>query len=193
MAARTAKGNRLCEVGPGGALRPCLALGFNPTGLGVSPTGLVFASDRRGYLQVFKPSRDGLVPGSPLAVLEKPHGVFVPSRGRLYVPVERGIAVVDVLGQRLLRTINLPVTPAAIWLSDNSGQLFAALYATNDVAKVDTTKENAPTNLLKGYTRPVAVWGDSATGSVYVVGGGRVCKLDALTGARVRCATLPHA
>jgi hypothetical protein len=193
MSARSAKGDRLCEVGRGGGLLPCLPLGFRPTGLGVSPTGLVFASDSSGYLQAFKPSRRGLLPASPLAVLAKPHGIFVPSRGRLYVPVNRGIAVVDVLGQRLLRIVHLPVTPAAIWVSDNSGQLFAMLYATNEVAEVDTTKESAPTRLLKGYPHPVAVSGDAATGAVYVVGGGRVCKLDALTGARSRCATLPHA
>ncbi len=193
MSARSDKGNRLCEVGPSGGLLPCLTLAFRPTGLGVSPTGTVFASDGRGYLQVFKPSRQGLLPASPLAVLARPHGLFVPSRGRLYVPVKRGIAVVDVLGQRVLRTIHLPVTPAAIWVSDRSGQLFAALYATNEVAEVDTTKNSAPTRFLKGYTRPVAVWGDAPAGWVYVVGGGQVCKLDALTGVPAHCTLLPHA
>jgi serine/threonine protein kinase len=191
MSSRSDKGNRLCEVGPSGGLLPCLPLGFRPTGLGVSPTGLVFASDARGYLQVFKPSRQGLLPASPLGVLSMPHGIFVPSRGRLYVPVERGIAVVDVLGQKVLRTIHLPVTPSSIWVSDLSGRLFAGLYATNQVARVDTTTESAPTSLLNGYTRPVAVSG--GTRFVYVVGAGKVCKLDALTGERQRCAPLTHA
>jgi protein kinase-like protein len=192
VAAATARGGRLCEIGPRGGFLPCQALAFRPTGLGVSPTGLVFASDEHGYLWRF--SGGTLAPAGVIAVGSDPHGVFVPSRGRLYVPVERGVAVVDVRDKRLERVIHLPVTPAAIWVSDYNGRLFAALYATDQVADVDTTRESAPRTLMKGYEHPVAVWGDAATNKVYVAGGGRVCKLDALTGQQIgRCATLPHA
>jgi hypothetical protein len=193
VAAASARGGRLCELGPNGGFVACLPLGFRPTGLGVSPTRLVFASDERGYLQVFRASGRRLLPAGALSVGANPHGIFVPSRGRLYVPVERGVAVVDALGRNRLRVIHLPVTPAAIWASPYSGRLFAALYATNQVADVDTTTESAATKLLANYERPVAVWGDAATNSVYVLGGGTVCKLDALTGTRRRCATLPDA
>jgi DNA-binding beta-propeller fold protein YncE len=192
VAAATAKGGRLCELGTKGDLLPCLLLGFRPTGLGVSPTGLVFASDANGYLWRF--SGQGLAPAGVFAVGANPHGIFVPSRGRLYVPIERGVAVVDVRGRRLERVIHLPVTPAAIWVSDYTGRLFAALYATNQVARVDTTTKIASTKLLDDYVRPVAVWGDAATNSVYVLGDGAVCKLDAFTGTKLRpCTVLPHA
>jgi hypothetical protein len=188
VAAASEKGGRLCELGPQGFLG-CLTLGFRPTGLGVSPTGLVFASDAQGYLWRFSGRR--LAPAGVLAVGANPHGIFLSSRGRLYVPIERGVAIIDALGKRLERVINLPVTPASIWVSSLSGRLFAALYATDQVARVDTTTGSAPTKLLNGYQRPVALWG--GTRFVYVLGGGTVCKLDALTGARERCASLPHA
>jgi hypothetical protein len=192
VAAASAKAGRLCEIATGGRrFLACLPLGFRPTGLGVSPTGRIFVSDVRGYLQIFNVSAKGLAPTSSLLVGANPHGIFVPSRGRLYVPVERGIAVVAPLGPNVLRTIHLPVTPAALWVSSLSGRLFAALYATDQVARVDTTTEGASTKLLNDYERPVAIWG--GTRFVYVLGGGRICKLDALTGAKVRCTDLPHA
>jgi hypothetical protein len=79
-------------------------------------------------------------------------------------------------------------------VSDYTGRLFAALYATDQVARVDTTTKGASTKLLEHYERPVAVWGDAATNAVYVLGGGSVCKLDAFTGTRIRsCTRLPRA
>ncbi len=189
VAAASKNGGRLCELAPKGGFLACQALGFRPTGLGVSPTGLVFAGDADGDLWRF--SGRSLAPAGVVAVGSDPHGLFQPSRGRLYVPIERGIAVVDALGKRLERVIHLPVTPAALWVSSLSGRLFAALYATDQVARVDTTTGSATTKLLNDYTRPVAIWG--GTRFVYVLGGGKVCKLDALDGTRKRCATLPHA
>jgi DNA-binding beta-propeller fold protein YncE len=191
VAAASAKSGRLCEINSAGTrFLACLPLGFRPTGLGVSPTGRVFVSDARGYLQMFNASTKRLAPAGSVLVGQHPHGIFVPSRGRLYVPVERGIAVVAPLGPNLLRTIRLPVTPAALWVSSLSGRLFAALYATDQVARVDTTTGSATTKLLNGYARPVAIWG--GTRFVYVLAARAICKLDALDGTRKRCATLPH-
>ena len=189
------KGGQLCELAIDGALRACLPLAFRPTGLGVSPTGMVFATDSLGYVQLFKPSAGRLVTAGAVAVGPKPHGMLVPSRGRVYVPIDRGIAVVDPLGRRLLRVIHLPVSPAAVWVSRFSGRLFAALYAIDRVARVDTTLADAKPAMLPGFGKPVAIWGTGGVAYVLNAADGTVCRLDALTGERLGpCrAALPHA
>jgi serine/threonine protein kinase len=184
---------RVCLIGENGSLAPCGDIGFRAAGLGSSPTGLVFAADRDGTIAVYNPQKGRLAYGRTAAVnLSKPHGTLVSSRGRLYVPVERGVAVVDPLDRKLLRVIHLPVTPAAIWVGRFSGRLFAALYATDQLALVDTTHDVAA-QLLSGYSRPVAVWGSGGTAYVYSAGDRSLCRLDALTGQRLVCRAVPHA
>jgi hypothetical protein len=184
-----AKSVRLCEVG-----RTCLKLGFRPTGLGVSPTGLVFTVDRPGYLQIFQASAGELIPSGEMYVGPNPHGTLVASRGRLYVPIRRGVAVVGPIGPQFFRVIHLPVSPAAIWVSQFSGKLFAALYAIDRIAVVDTTLATARPILFKGFSKPVAVWGTKDY--VYEVNAGdrTVCRLDPLLTVKLRCRpVLPHA
>jgi hypothetical protein len=183
------KPTRLCERD-----RPtCLRLGFRPTGLGASPTGEVFTADALGYVQVFRASAGRLIDSGAIVVGPHPHGTLVASRGRLYVPIRRGVAVVDPIGRRLLRVIHLPVTPASIWVSPFSGKLFAALYAIDRIATVDTTLANGRTELFAGFSRPVAVWGGKDY--VYEVNAGdeTICRLDPLFATRLRCSTLPNA
>jgi len=184
---------RVCVIGADGSLAPCGDLGFRAVGLGSSPTGLVFAADQDGTIAVYSPQKGRLAYGRTAAVnLAQPHGTLVSSRGRLYVPVDRGVAVVDPLNRKVLRVIHLPVTPSSIWVGRFSGQLFAALYATDQVALVDTTHD-VGAKLLSGYSKPVAVWGSGGTAYVYSAGDRSLCRLDALTAQRLGCRTVPHA
>jgi len=187
-----AKSTLLCElVGLG---RTCLKLGFRPTGLGVSPTGFVFTVDSPGYLQIFRASAGELIPSGEIYVGPNPHGTLVASRGRLYVPIRRGVAVVGPIGPKFFRVIRLPVSPAAIWVSPFSGKLFAALYAIDRIAVVDTTLESATPTLFKGFSKPVAVWGTKDYVYEANAGDGTVCRLDPLIAVRLRCRpVLPHA
>jgi len=193
VATARATSGELRELGPGGGIVARFPLGFRPTGLGMSPTGTVFAADGLGYVLPFQLSAGRLIPGDPIKVGADPHGTLVASRGRLYVPIRRGVAVVAPIGHLLLRTIRLPVSPAAIWVSPFSGKLFAALYAIDRIAVVDTTLRSATPTLLKGFSKPVAVWG----GDEYVyevnAGDGTVCRLDALFPDQRRCRPVPHA
>jgi Protein kinase domain len=182
---------QLCELGP---VHPCFPLGFRPTGLGVSPTGLVFTADRLGYVEVFQASAGRLIDSGPISVGADPHGTLVASRGRLYVPIKRGVAVVDPIGRKLLRVIHLPVTPASIWVSPFSGKMFAALYAIDRIARVDTTLSNGTTDLFAGFSKPVAIWGNESYAYELNAGDGTLCRLDALFADQKLCrAVLPHA
>ena len=188
-----ATARRLCEIGPEGRRGPCGDIGFRAVALGSSPTGAIFAADEHGAVAVYSLRGDRLVYSATAALnLPRPHGTLVSSRGRLYVPIERGVAVVDPLNRRLLRVIHLPVTPSAIWVGRFSGQLFAALYAQDRLAIVDTLRDAAP-RLLPGYSRPVAVWGSEGDAYVYGAGDRTLCRLDALTGARLGCREVPDA
>jgi hypothetical protein len=173
---------------------PCGDVGFRAVGLGSSPTGSVFAADGKGTIAEYVPQRDRLAYGGTAATgLREPHGTLVSSRGRLYVPVERGVAVVDPLSSKVLRVVSLPVTPSSIWVGRFSGRLFATLYADDRIALVDTTHD-AGAQLLSGFSRPVAVWGNQGVAYVYNAGDRSVCRLDALTGARLgSCRTVGHA
>ncbi len=188
-----ATARRLCEIGAGGGRGPCGDIGFRAVALGSSPTGAIFAADDHGAVAVYRLRGDRLVYSGTAALnLPRPHGTLVSSRGRLYVPIERGVAVVDPLNRKLLRVIHLPVTPSAIWVGRFSGQLFATLYAQDRLAVVDTLHDAAP-RLLPGYSRPVAVWGSEGNAYVYGAGDRMLCRLDALTGARLGCREVPDA
>jgi hypothetical protein len=181
----------LCERG---RVHRCVSLGFRPTGLGVAPTGFVFTADALGNLEVFQASRSGLKVKEPVGVGPNPHGTLVAALGRLYVPIRRGVAVVDPQGRHFLRVIHLPVSPAAIWVSPFSGKLFAALYATDEIALVDATLESATPRLFKGFSKPVAVWGTERYVFEVNAGKGTVCRLTAVTFERLGCRiVLPHA
>src|SRR5205823_3006504 len=118
-------------------------------------------------------------------------GILVASRGRLYVPVDRGVAIVDPLGGNLLRVIRLPVSPAAIWVGRFSGRLLAALYAGDRIAVVDTTSAGARPTFPTVVRKPVAIWGSGGVAYVVSVAERKVVRLDALTGDRLGAATVP--
>jgi hypothetical protein len=185
-------GGRLCVLGAEGPVG-CIGLPFLPSGLGADGEQ-VFAVDRDGSRVVAFAAgarglaRDGVLELEPRSA---PHGTPASFRGRLYVAVERGIAVVDLASGRLERTIHLPTTPADLWVVPFNGRLFAPLFAQDRVAVLDLTAERPRPRLVPAGDGPVAVAGplSSAVGgdAVYVVGARdrTVLRLDALTGRQL--------
>jgi hypothetical protein len=184
---------RLCEVGRNARLGPCVRLGFSPSGLGTSPSGVISVADgRAGTVVLYRRVGARLAAlGAAVPVGSRPHGALVSFRGRLYVPVDRGLAVVDPQSRRLVRVIGLPATAAAIWIVPFSGRLFATLPASDRVAVLDTAFPSLPPALIRAGRGPLAVVGASepegAGEAVYVVGekDGSVTKLDPITGTRL--------
>ncbi|HEX6700931.1 MAG TPA: protein kinase [Gaiellaceae bacterium] len=177
------RGGRVCELA--GRVPICGRVGFAPSGLGASGA-LVFAADGKGG-SVAILRRDGhrLVVSGKAVRVARPHGQLAFFGGRLYVPSQRGIAVVD-LPHRSVRMLRLPVSPAAIWIA-KTGRLYAALPATGQVAIVATRTPSRRPAYVRVGGRPVALAG--AGGTVFVAErSGRITKLDAGTGARGRSA-----
>jgi predicted Ser/Thr protein kinase len=175
------RAGRVCELAGGPPV--CGHVGFAPTGVGSSPSGaLVFAADgAAGRVAILRRKGTRLVVAGPPVEVAKPHGGLAFFRGRLYVPSERGIAIVDPRhpSPTLLR---LAVSPAAIWIA-RTGRLYAALPATGQVAIVETTAPSRRPVLVPVGGRPVALGG--AGGTVFVADlSGRVTTIDASTGAR---------
>src|SRR5207248_115385 len=110
------------------------------------------------------------------------------------VPVTRGVAVVDIAGGRKSAKISLPTTPAAIWIVPSNGQLFAALYASGQVARVDSLSPGNKPELVAKIDKPVDVGGSQGGNIVYVISaaGPVIARLDALTG-RLQGTTTPIA
>jgi DNA-binding beta-propeller fold protein YncE/tRNA A-37 threonylcarbamoyl transferase component Bud32 len=181
----TLAGRRVCVLGASG--KPaCVHVSASPSGLGAGG-GRVFVADADGgTVTVLRRKAARLVPaGAPIHVGTRPHGTPVAVGGRLYVPVERGVAIVDI-DRRRVRRIALPVTPASLWVVRATRRLFAALPATGRVALVDTATERI-VRTIPVHGRPVALVGPRASAhpsEVVVVGaGGRtVTRLDASTG-----------
>jgi len=170
---------------------PCAAFSFVPTGLGVSQSGTVAVADGgTGSVVLLRSASAKLVPTAPIRVGTKPHGTLQAFRGKLYVPVQRGVAVVDIAGRKLERTIRFETTPSSIWIVPFNGRLFAALPASHAVAVVDAASPAARASLttLGSRAKPAAVVGplgsDADGNIVYVVDGanGTIGRLDALTG-----------
>src|SRR5207244_10174961 len=125
-----------------------------------------------------------VVAGRPIRVA-RPQGDLAFFRGRLYVPSQRGIAIVDVR-HRVATVLRLAVSPAAIWIG-RTGRLYAALPATGRVAIVDAAAPRRRPVLVHVGGRPVAL--AAAAGAVFVADrSGRITKIDASTGARGRSA-----
>jgi len=98
---------------------------------------------------------------------------------KLYVPVTRGIAVVDLKTGKRLPPIALTATPVAL-AAGPGNRLFAALFSTGKVAVVSPGRKPVLVAAGKG---PVAL--ATAGGNVYVVnaGTGTVRRLDGSSGA----------
>ena len=184
---------RVCRLRAAGA-SACVRLAARPAALGAAG-GRVYAADTTaGTLTTLGEKRGRLVKlGAPTRVGRRPHGTLAAFRDRLYVPVERGIAVVDLRNGKV-RRVALPVTPAAIWVAPFSRRLFATLPATNRVAVLD-----AATGRLLRMTavggRPVALAGGigAQPREVLVVGAGArsVTRLDAATGRKLGSRSVP--
>jgi hypothetical protein len=186
-AAATGKRGRLCVLAKSGAGR-CVAMPFAPSGLGASGDTVYAADAAAGTIVSFSAAHGLARVGVPVRVGPGPHGTVLAFRGRLYVPVQRGIAVVDL--SRRVRRINLPVTPSSLWIVRRSGRLLAALPGVGEVALLDTAHGGVPT-LIPVDGTPVAIAGGAAAAGgeeVVVVGsrGGRVTRLNAQTGAVLR-------
>ena len=170
---------RLCVVTRPARPR-CATLAYAPTGLGVAPSGRIFVADGTAGTIASYDAKARPV-GAAIAVGKDPHGNAVEFSKRLYVPVDRGVAVVDIATRKVIRTIPLPGTPASIWIAPSTGRLFAPLYAQNKVAVVDTATPDKPPKLVATGPRPVAVSGSGS--SVYVANADKsISRLDARTG-----------
>ena len=158
------KRGSICVIG-GNKANPCAGTPFTPAGLGAGPDGTFYVADGGGGTVVpYARSGAGLLAGGPitLGAGSKPHGRLIVFRGKLYVPVSRGVAVVDIAGHRKSSTISLPTTPAAIWIVPHHGRLFAALYASNQVAMVDALVPGSKPELVAKITKPVDVGGSAS-------------------------------
>jgi hypothetical protein len=164
---------RVCELGAGSAV--CGRVGFAPTGLGASGKLVFAAGGSPGRVVVLRRSDGRFVPAGRVAV-SRPHGQLAFFRGRVYVPSQRGIAVVD--PRRLTATsIRFPVSPAAIWIAPG-GRLYAALPATGRVAIVDTAAPQRAPQVVRVGGGPVALAG--AGNAVFVADrSGRMTRIDA--------------
>ena len=185
---RGASAGRLCLVVSGPRFAPCLDLPFAPTGLGVAPSGRLDVADgRTGIVRSYRWASGRLVSaGGPFRVGRAPHGRLATHRGLLYVPVTRGVAVVDPGSRAVRRTLALPVTPSDVWISPSTGRLFAPLPGVGRVAVLRTGSAGVP-RLVAAAGKPVAVVGTaSASAPVVVVGvDGTVTRLDARSGRRI--------
>jgi hypothetical protein len=199
------RSGRVC-LARSGKLGSCGKVPFAPAGLGVSATGAVYVADSAGA-KVVPLARvgDKLVARTPIALpaAARPHGTLVVFGGRLYVPIARGIAVVDPAQRRVEKTIRLPTTPQSIWIVSYSGRLFSALYASNRVAFRDVAAAGAST-LVRAGAGPVSVAASAVPSGgrnvVYALNGtaGTITRLDAVTGvplgtAKVRALGGPKA
>ncbi len=165
---------RLCAVTPQ-AVSPCAALPFAPSGGGVhrisSGKSVVYVTDRASASVVpYTATKTTVTAGTPIKLPQQPQGDPVAIGSTLYVPVRRGIAVIDTDTGKVLSTIALPVSPLSL-VANGKKQLFAALFSTNQVAALTLSKPGAtPTIKLIGVQKgPVAL--ASSGGSIYVVNG----------------------
>ena len=183
--------SRVCTVNG----RRCTALPFVPSGFGAAPGKVFVADGKAGTVEILPAATLGRT--RPIRVGSYPHGRLIAFLQRLYVPIERGVAVVDLTTRRLLRTIPLVATPSDVWIVPTNGFLVATLYADNRVAILDTASSTGKPRLVDVPSRPVAVAGPPASAGprndVYVLGAGNwtVSRLSSRTGKVLRSERLP--
>jgi DNA-binding beta-propeller fold protein YncE len=165
---------RVCQI-PVGAVAElrCAPVPFAPTGVGVAAGWVYVANGKGGTVVPYVPRGKKLAPRKPISIGRgtRPAGTLVAEGTRLYVAVERGVAVVALPGGRVARRVELPVTPASI-SATRRGAVLAALYATNQLAVISGS---APPRLFKVARRPVAVASDAKGQTAYVAGAGTRC------------------
>jgi hypothetical protein len=184
--AKTGSGGQLCRVTPQ-AVSPCVSLPFAPAGAAVyaktpSHTQVYVVDPSSGSVVPYLLGGGALSAGAKVGVGQKAHGSPVVIGSKLYVPVQRGIAVVDIPTGKLSTTVSLPATPMSLVAGPN-GKLFAALFSANKVAIVDPASPAKPPVLAAAGKGPIAL--TTANGGVYLVNAaaGTVVRLDPSTGA----------
>jgi hypothetical protein len=184
--AKSGSGGQLCRVTPQ-AVSPCTSLSFAPTGAAVyaknpSHTQIYVVDPSSGSVVPYLLGGGALKAGAPIGVGQKARGNPVVIGSKLYVPVQRGIAVVDIPTGKLTTTIPLSASPVSL-AAGAGGKLFAALFSANKVAVVDPASPTKPPVLVAAGKGPIAL--ASAAGGVYLVNGaaGTVVRLDPATGA----------
>jgi Protein kinase domain len=180
-------GGRVCVVRADGPLGPCARTLFRPSGVGVVGSGglIAVADSAGGHVVFFRAAGSGLeAAGPPVAVGRRPSGQLRSFRGRLYVAVERGIAMIDVAPPRRVDVIPLPVSPAGFWIS-RSGRLIAALPALDQLALLEAARPGARPLFQVVGDKPVAVTGVGETAYVAMHGAKRVAAIAARTGRRI--------
>ncbi len=196
-----AAGGRICVVhatssDPSKTLEPCVdTAGFAPAGLGVAAGGRVLVADRAGgKVELLTVNGGQLVAGPEHDAGSQPSGRLIAFRKNLFVPVARGVAVLDLATGGLRRTIELPARPSDIWVA-STGRLFAALPSLGKVAVVDVTAPSQKPRLVKVAKGVAGLGGgrlSSGDESVYAATlDGRVARLDPLTGEVVTVRTIP--
>jgi hypothetical protein len=140
---------------------------FAVTGAGVvrADSSVVLADGAAGTVVRYTNKGARLVAGKTLPAGPGAHGNLLTFRDRLYVPIQRGLAVVDLTGKAKPSVIRLPTSPAAIWISP-TGRLFATLPAENAVAFVDLASARPAPQYVPVGKRPQGVAGIG--GTVYV-------------------------
>jgi hypothetical protein len=181
--------SRLCQLSG-----RCTGLGFVPTGAGAAQGRVFLADGKSGTLRVVPAAT--LVVAPAIRVGTNPHGRIVEFLDRLYVPIDRGVAVVDLSSRRLVRTISLPGTPSDISIVPTNGILVAALYHQKQLAAVDTASPTDPPRLIPVPGRPVAIAPAPGVGTrrgdIYAVLARpwRVVRINARTGRQLKALRL---
>ena len=181
-----ATGRRVCLVGASGP-GPCVRASFVATGVGARPGGTVLAVDgAHGALATFRRAGKKLVAsGSEIVVGKKAHGPVVVVGSRAYVPVSRGIAVVDLATRKVTSTIPLQVTPGAPAIV--GGTIVAPLPARGGVALISSGARAATPRFVA--TGPLAYAAGAGTGSLAYVanaGDGTITLVDVSKGKALR-------
>jgi hypothetical protein len=169
---RGVDGGQLCAVTPQ-AVSPCVTLPFAPSGGGVqrisSEKSVVYLTDRASASVIpYTATKSGLTAGTPIHLPQQPQGDPIAIHKKLYVPIRRGIAVVDTGTGKVTATIALPVSPLSL-VASPSGKVFAALFSTNQLAVVDPSKPAVAPVFVKVQKGPIAL--AASGGSLYVVNG----------------------
>ncbi len=179
-------GRRLCLLGVAGPAA-CVRAAFAPTGVGATAGSMILAVDgTKGVLWTFVRSGAKLAArGNPIVVGKRAHGPLVVVGNRAYVPVSRGLAIVDLGSRRVTSTIPLLVTPGAPALV--AGSLVTPLPARGGVALV-STKPGARSVPAFVATGPLASLATAGAGSLaYVANGdGTITLVDVVKGKALR-------
>jgi hypothetical protein len=131
---------------------------------------------KAGVLATFVRKGTRLVPsGTPIALGKRAHGPVVVVGARAYVPISRGVAIVDLASHKVESTVDLQVTPGTLVLAD--GRLLVPLPARGGAAIV--TLAGAVSGFVA--TGPLAYTAAAGTGSLAYVanaGSGTVTLVD---------------